>query len=312
MKIYIATLHISPVHCIRLANMSDNMKEYDPQKFSLQRHDYVWIKIDIHSTLSQEFSIQSLLGAEGTFPLDSPEAQEKAWSLVDDFLEEIDFPIEATFEERDKGRESPCPVFRPGHHLVLIHQVYKENGVDIVVFPVHKTGDLHSRENESIFYQRLRQTLVPIIPLGSADNLPDHAVRLRTTAGLGVQEPISQNGYNTCMFVVSSLIGDASDVVRLDSTSSSVFNEVADVAPVIMEYSKSLNLNGGAQTKSKMSCGCDEGAHPPPLSEKNYKSFSALSDVVVEVAYKGSSDQVSRWVDGLSLACRNGENSSGR
>lgn len=280
--------------------MSNNIKEYDPQKFSLQHHEYVWIKIDIHTTLSQEFSIQSLLGAEGTFPIDSPEAQEKAWSLVDDFLEEIGFPIEATFEERDKERESPCPIFRPGHHLVLIHQIYEKNGVDIVVFPVHKTGDSHSRENESIFYQRLCPTLVPIIPLGSADNLRDHAIHLRTTAGLGVQEPISQNGYNSCMFVVGSLIRDASDVVRLDSTSSSVFNEVAEVAPAIMEYSKSLNLIGGAQTKSKMSCGCDSGAHPPP-SEKNYKSFSALSDVVVEVAYKCSSDQASRWVGGLSL-----------
>src|SRR5438046_5707495 len=158
--------------------MSDNMKEYDPQKFSLQHHEYVWIKIDIHTILSQEFLIQSLLGAEGTFPIDSTEAQEKAWSLVDDFLEEIGFPIKATSEEWDKGRESLCPLFRPGHHLVLIDQVHEENGVDIVVFPVHKTGDVHSRANESIFYQRLRQTLVPIIPLGSVDNLPDHAVRL--------------------------------------------------------------------------------------------------------------------------------------
>lgn len=51
------------------------MKEYDPEKSSLQRHEYVWIKINVHTTLSEEFAMQSLDGAEGTFPIDSPEAE---------------------------------------------------------------------------------------------------------------------------------------------------------------------------------------------------------------------------------------------
>ena len=280
------------------------MKEYDPQKFSLQRHEYVWIKIDIHSTLFLEYFSQSLAGAEGTFPIDSQEAQENACSLVDDFLEEIGFPVEGTSGEGNEGSEFPCPMFRPRLHLVLIDRLFRHDGVDVVVFPVHKVSSFGSSPpDESIFHRLLRPTLVPIVSGDDAERHPDNAIRLRTTAGLDIKERISQNVYSSHMFVVGCVRGDASDAVRLDSTSSHVFNEVAGITHETFneEYPKALAVNGGVETTVKMPCGCDVAAHLY-LSGKDDKSFAALSDIVVEITYEASSDEVSRWAGGLGLS----------
>ena len=94
--------------------MSGNTKEYEsPQKSSLQPHQYVWIKIDLHASLCREFWVQSLEGGEGTFPIDSSlDHGERVWSLVDDFLE-----VGAS-EEREGEMEFPCLMFRPRYHLV--------------------------------------------------------------------------------------------------------------------------------------------------------------------------------------------------
>jgi len=237
--------------------MSGNAKEYDPQKFSLERHEYVWLKIDIHTTLSQEFSAQSLAGAEGTFPIASQAAQEKAWSLVDEFLKEIGFPVDASSQEEEGGKELPCPVFRPRHHLVLIDQIFRQYGVSVIVFPVHKASEAGSpRDDEAIFDRLIRDTLVPIVFADDTETPPNNPVYLCTTRKLQVEEEISQDVYNSGMFVVGSLTGIASDTLCLDSDSIDMFSRVAASTYNTFndEYPKALGL--GSQRRCR-----DRGHH---------------------------------------------------
>jgi hypothetical protein len=194
-------------------------------------------------------------------------------------------------------------LFRPRHHFVLIDEVFQQNGVDIIVFPVHKSNSVNSSpQDESIFDRLLRPTLVPITSAVDIEGHPDNAIHLRTTAVIPVQEPISQNVYNLCMLVVGSVRGNGFDAIRLDATSSTVFTQLTGITHETFneEYSQALALNGGIENPGKLSCGCGGSAHLHLLGKDN-KSFSAPSDIVVEVAYDASSDEVSRWAGGLRL-----------
>ena len=282
--------------------MSGNTKEYEsPQNSSLQPHQYVWIKINLHATLCREFWVQSLEGGEGTFPIDSSlDHWKRVWSLVDDFLEL------RPSEEREGEMEFPGLMFRPRHHLVLIDQILCHHGVSARVFPVHKAKELgSSSEDGTVFDRLLRPTLVPIISADETqDHLlyPDNAIRLRTTSGPLVQEPILQNVYNSPRFVIGSVIRDDSDAVSLDSTSIEVFRAIAAVSHEKFneDYPKALALNG-VQTKGKMGCGCLKGVHPKLFENQASQSWTHLSDIVIKVAHRASLDEVAEWTGGTTL-----------
>src|SRR6202451_4495762 len=282
--------------------MSDDMKEHDPQKFSLKLYEYVWIKIDIHTTLSKEFSAQSLAGAQGTYPIGPQKAQEKAWTLVDDFLEEGGFTINVSSEKEKQGMELPCPVFRPRHHLVLVDQIFREYGVSVIVFPVHTDSEIGSpRDDEAIFDRLIRPTLVPIVYPNDIESAPNDAVCLRTNRKLPVEEPISQNVYSSGMFTVGSLVGDASRSVCLNLASIDTFAEVVRCTyeSINEEYPKALVLNGGVETIGGLECGCLRGAHPSPSTNCEVP-LTIPSDIVVEATYEAPVG-VGSSLTGLSL-----------
>ena len=198
--------------------------------------------------------------------------------------------------------ELPCPVFRPRHHLVLVDQIVREYGVSVIVFPVHTDSEIGSpRDDEAIFDRLIRPTLVPIVYPNDVESAPNDAVCLHTNRKLPVEEPISQNVYSSGMFIVGSLMGDASRSVCLNLASIDTFAEAVGCTyeSINEEYPKALALNGGVETKGGLECGCLRGAHPPPSTDCDV-SLTIPSDIVVEAAYEAPLD-VGSLLTGLSL-----------
>jgi hypothetical protein len=259
-------------------------RHYDPREFAMKRFEYAWIRVDVHSTLVQEFQAQSLVGNPGTFPLDTADAQERCFTLVDQFLEEIgmpDYPSAGGESSPSGNCENPggshCPLFNPRHHLCLVTSVFTVGqNVCITVFPVHSRTSVTTNHP---FDAILNSNLVPILSPSSDLALSGY----RTTEPLPCTEELLQDQHSFCMFVVGSTVGDSSHSIFLDHASADHFlhavPRVSDEINQFLDASPASCFDIGSRR-----CGCPPALHGDDFLEQDH-SYSTLSDIVIGLSH---------------------------
>jgi hypothetical protein len=258
---------------------------YDAREFDLQTFEYAWIRVDVHSTLVQEFQAQSLVGNAGTFPLDTADALDRCFTLVDQFLEEFGMSVNPSAggdslpgENCENPRGSHCPLFTPRHHLCLVSSVFTVGeGVCITVYPVRSRTSMTTNHP---FDAIKNSTLVPILPPSSDLLLSGYC----TTEPLPCNDELLQDQYAMCMFVVGSTVGDSSHSIFLDDTSVRHFlhalPRVSDeINQAIADASSPCRPDRGSRP-----CGCLPTLHGDDFLQTPM-SYSVLSDIIVGLSH---------------------------
>jgi len=255
----------------------------DKEECLVRPCQYVGICIDIHTTLIHEFWAQSVHGEIGTFPMDSLETIVQVSSLVDEFLHEIEFPINDS--SRRELNEFECPVFCPQTHLVMITHVYDQQGLISIEFQrVENTLDVGSSPNQMKFNNILRPAFIPLLSPNCAP-LESSKTSFQTTADLQIPHTACQNVHDRESLILGRVIGEPSDSISLNWESIQTWKRVV---PSLKKSIEDELLDLGAYDDDRPNpttlCGCLEKSHYNNLRWHGI-SYTTLSDVVVDVTH---------------------------